>query len=80
MDTLLNTFPDALIVQTHRDPLQLIPSVSSLVLSARRMQEPEVRAAEVGKQQLGTMGHGYWIVPLRFARPRPENFLDVYFY
>ena len=37
---LLQTFPDACIVQTHRHPRELIPSVSSLVYNARRMFEP----------------------------------------
>lgn len=78
LDTLLDVFPDALIVQTHRAPEQLIPSVSSLVYSARKMQEPDVCAAEVGQQQLAQ-----WAQVLNAGtearRSRPGNFMDVYF-
>ncbi|MBK6286319.1 MAG: sulfotransferase [Gammaproteobacteria bacterium] len=49
---LLQTFPDACIVQTHRHPRELIPSVSSLVYNARRMFEPALEKHEVGRQQL----------------------------
>ena len=52
LDVLLDTFPDATVIQTHRDPVALIPSVSSLVFSARRMQEPEISPRDVGLQEL----------------------------
>jgi hypothetical protein len=38
---LLNVFPDAMIVQTHRDPLQSIPSVVNLLAGAHRMYQGE---------------------------------------
>jgi hypothetical protein len=33
---LLNVFPDAIVIQTHRDPVDAMPSVSNLIYSARR--------------------------------------------
>jgi Ni/Co efflux regulator RcnB len=35
LDALLRTYPDAIVVQTHRDPVTLIPSVCSLCWAAR---------------------------------------------
>lgn len=78
IDALLKKFPDACIVQTHRDPAKLIASVSSLVYTARKMGEPEISPAAVGQQQLEQ-----WQIVLEKAmtvRERfPENFFDVYF-
>jgi hypothetical protein len=37
MDAVLNVHPDAMIVQTHRDPIQSIPSVANLIFAAQRM-------------------------------------------
>jgi hypothetical protein len=37
MRSLLNVFPDAMIVQTHRDPLQSVPSLCNLLAGAHRI-------------------------------------------
>jgi hypothetical protein len=37
LGALLAEYPDALLVQTHRDPLQIIASVGSLIATLRRM-------------------------------------------
>ena len=34
---VLQIFPDAMIVQTHRDPVAAIPSIASLIFAARRV-------------------------------------------
>lgn len=34
---LLTVFPDAMVVQTHRDPVGAIPSICSLILAAQRV-------------------------------------------
>lgn len=52
MDAVLNVFPDAMIVQTHRDPLQAVPSVASLIAAARRLFEGvQSDPAEVGRRE-----------------------------
>lgn len=33
---LLTAFPDAMVIQTHRDPVEAMPSISNLILAARR--------------------------------------------
>lgn len=44
LDTLLAEYPDALIVQTHRDPLNVISSIAALTHHLRRMacDEPDI--------------------------------------
>src|SRR4029077_19850089 len=37
LDTLVAEYPDAVIVQTHRDPLNVISSIASLTHHVRRM-------------------------------------------
>lgn len=37
LDEVLEVFPDAMVVQTHRDPLQAVPSIVNLIGGAHRM-------------------------------------------
>ncbi|MEH6582076.1 MAG: sulfotransferase [Halioglobus sp.] len=78
LDVLLETFPDATIIQTHRDPVQLIPSVCSLVLTARRMQEPDISPEAIGAAELRQ-----WDIVLNkgmeVRRRHPDRFVDVHF-
>ena len=37
LNEILHVFPDAMIVQTHRDPLQAIPSIVNLISGAHRL-------------------------------------------
>jgi Sulfotransferase family len=53
LPTLLETFPDALVVHCHRDPVKAIPSVASLVESARRIRSDDVDPLQVGTEMLG---------------------------
>lgn len=78
MDTLLEQFPDACIVQTHRDPAKLIPSVSSLVLSARAMNEPDASPSLVGEQQLEQWAR-VLESSMKVREKHPARFTDVYF-
>ena len=50
--TLLETFPDVCIVQTHRHPARLLPSVASLVYAASRLTAPELDKATIGRREL----------------------------
>jgi hypothetical protein len=50
LDTLLKVFPGALIVQTHRDPVQTIPSAASLNRSLWRLSSDAVDDREVARQ------------------------------
>ncbi len=50
LDTLLAEYPDALIVQTHRDPLNVISSIAALAHHLRRMASDESDIAECAAQ------------------------------
>jgi len=47
-DALFDTYPDALIVQTHRDPVTVLASVASLTAVLRRAFSDHVDLAEIG--------------------------------
>ena len=51
-EALLSTFPDACIIQMHRDPCKLIPSVASLVYTTRQMVEPDIDKHRIGRREL----------------------------
>jgi hypothetical protein len=50
LDALAAEYPDALVVQTHRDPLKVIASVSALVAHLRRMASDETSIAEAADE------------------------------
>jgi hypothetical protein len=47
LDALAAEYPDAIVVQTHRDPLKVIASVSALVAHLRAMSSDDVAIVEV---------------------------------
>ncbi|HKY62322.1 MAG TPA: sulfotransferase [bacterium] len=49
LDTLLAVFPGATIVQTHRDPARILPSLCSLFAHARGVFSDEVDPIEIGR-------------------------------
>ncbi len=53
IDALFGEYPDALVVQTHRDPLRVVPSVCGLERSMRQVASDEVDPIRLGQQQLG---------------------------
>jgi hypothetical protein len=77
MHCLLESFPDACVVLTHRDPVKSIPSLCSTLHMARRMFEGDAARADV----IGPRECHYWRQALDGAREarrsRPAQFLDV---
>jgi hypothetical protein len=47
LGALLAEYPDALLVQTHRDPLRIVASVASLIATLRRLASAETSIPEV---------------------------------
>lgn len=78
LDALLEVFPDAKIIQTHRDPLQTVPSFCSMCasLSAPLTLKPDMQA-------IGT----HWAMKLArnlerstaVAARYPDRCIDLYF-
>jgi hypothetical protein len=52
LDVLLETYPDACIVQTHRDPVKVLPSICSLVTGWRSLYEGSADAKAIGAWQI----------------------------
>ena len=50
LDALAAEYPDAVVVQTHRDPLKVIASVSALVAHLRRMASDETSVEETAAE------------------------------
>ena len=48
LDALLAVYPDARIVQTHRDPLKVIASLVSLICTLRSMASDDIDPHEIG--------------------------------
>ena len=52
IDALFDVYPDAMVVQTHRDPIRVIPSVANLEYTMRLVSSDDVDPARVGRQML----------------------------
>ena len=79
LDTLLETYPDAVIVQTHRDPLKVISSVSALTNHLRRMASDETTIADCAQQSCEEIVVGLQRgMALRESLP-PGQVIDVQF-
>jgi len=52
IDALFAVYPDAMVVQTHRDPIRVIPSVASLEYTMRMVSSDEVDPVRVGQQMI----------------------------
>jgi hypothetical protein len=52
LDQLLAEYPDAMIVQTHRDPLNVISSIAALMHHLRKMSSAESDLAECAAQSV----------------------------
>ena len=78
LDVLLDTFPDARIVQTHRDPGKALPSLCSVLKMSRSVLE----GAAVDALAIGPRECRYWheaamrTIAVRQRAPQ-EQFFDV---
>lgn len=49
VDALLDSLPDAVVIMTHRDPIQTVPSYCSMVDSIVKMSTSEIDSVAVGR-------------------------------
>ena len=79
IEALLSAFPDALIVQTHRNPVEAIPSVSSVSFAGRKFFE----GSDVDPHIVGARHQRHWRVALERTfiarKQRAGQFFDVRF-
>lgn len=77
VDALLDTFPDACVIHTHRPPERTLPSLCSVLQGARGIVEGDrVVAREIGDRE-----SAYWSAAVRRAsearKRAPGQFLDI---
>ena len=79
LDTLVAEYPDAVIVQTHRDPLKVISSISALTNHLRRMASDETTVADCAVQSCEEIVVGLQRgMALRESLPK-DQVIDVQF-
>jgi Sulfotransferase family len=77
LDALLRVYPDALVIQTHRDPRTAIASVCSLAAQATAGWSATFRGKVIGRDQLETWAAGLDLFTAARARHDPALFYDV---
>lgn len=71
LDSLLETYPDAMFIQTHRDPCELMSSWNHLVDQARSILTDDVDREALGHEQLEFMS-GMLNKATSFRASRPD--------
>jgi hypothetical protein len=77
LDALLRVYPDALVIQTHRDPATAIASVCSLAAQASAGWSTTFTGAVIGRDQLELWASGLERFTAERARHDPAQFYDV---
>jgi hypothetical protein len=77
LDALLAAYPDALVVQTHREPAAVIGSMCSLAAQATEGWSTAFRNEVIGADQLELWARGLSEFAAARARHDPARFVDV---
>jgi hypothetical protein len=74
-------YPDALFVQTHRDPVRVLVSTSSLVATLRRLSSDHVSLPEIARYYADALADGYerTIAYRRSGALSESQVVDLYF-
>jgi len=79
LDQLLAVFPDACVVQTHRDPVKALPSLCSVLMMARSIIEGSgLRPEEIGRREMENWLRGTEASVRARERLPASQFLDVH--
>ncbi len=81
LGALLEEYPNALLVQTHRDPLRIIASISSLVAHLRKLACDDPTIPEAAEEFADYIVDGLnWSIDARESGAvRPEQIVDLQF-
>jgi hypothetical protein len=77
LDVLLEVFPDARVIHTHRDPVTVVASFCSMMTHGRRVFSDEVDPVEVGAQLSEKLIRGVTRAMEARERLDPSAFIDV---
>ena len=78
IDALMSVFPNACIVQTHREPVTGLASTSNLIWTMRRDLEPDLTPRDVGAHTLRTWGRGLGMMEESRRKHGEGHFFDVH--
>ncbi len=79
IEVLFEVFPDAVVVQTHRDPLETIPSYASMSLKLWSLAADDPDPVAVGREWGGWFRNALQrCLELRESR-YPDRFIDVWY-
>jgi len=82
IETLLSVYPDALLIQTHRDPAKVMPSVTATVAEMRRVNsDAPLRETSIARGNLIAYAGGLSAsMALRACNPAVDGkFFDTHF-
>ncbi|MEV3922618.1 sulfotransferase family protein [Actinomadura coerulea] len=79
LDALLEVYPDALIVQTHRTPRTAMASMCSLAAHATAGWSDMFTGAVIGRDQLDLWSRGLDLFRAERGRHDPARFADVHY-
>lgn len=79
INALLASFPDARIVQLHRDPLAVLPSTCSLTATMRGLASTAVHPQRIGTQVSEALAIGFERAMRSRRHADPARFCDVYY-
>jgi len=77
MDTVLDAFPDAKIVMTHRDPVTTLPSYCSMETSLYKLGSDDISGEMIGAYWQGRLKQ--WLDKFMAVRAKAgsERFIDI---
>jgi len=79
VDAIVELFPDAQFVQTHRDPTQTLPSYASMIYNLWLGVSDSSDAIEAGRQTSATMHHDLYRCMAERDKLPANRFFDVDF-
>ncbi|MEE8166823.1 MAG: sulfotransferase [Myxococcota bacterium] len=79
LSALFEVYPDACIVQTHRDPRTVIASYASFIAKIRALHQIDVDVAEIAREQMESWAHAA-DAGMRYRDEHgSDNFFDLQF-
>jgi hypothetical protein len=79
MDLVFEVFPDARVVQSHRDPLETIPSLASMIYELWRIYSDSADPVTVGSQWARKFAGGMKKTMSVREQVGEDRFLDLWF-
>lgn len=78
VEAFLAAYPDATIIQLHREPLEIVPSLASLCASLQAIDTDSPRtAAEIGRFSLYVLGQGLRALEQARRVLPGDHFIDI---